>query len=333
MNLVYWNNYYFTRDFQRYFETKYWPDTQDLTEYVNSSSDYKIAILGYPISSESLDQLLTCSERVFIILIELHDNHAAFIKQHNHEKITWVLPGVIYGIDNYVFNSEWLFEHVRLYSKPIIKRDLRELTPYETKPYYFDSLFKTYNPHKIFVHQQITSKHLTDKILMRSWQEDFIFPNELTEGHEASLTTYKGRHCLVASIVPINIYNQTAYSIITETQWNNSHFFLTEKITKCLLAKRLFVVFSGVHWLRSFRSLGFKTFDNIIDESYDSIEDPHLRWQRAFEQVEYLLGQDQEKILASAREVLEHNLEHLWTTNWQFIRDQAMLDQIDFNLS
>jgi len=78
----------------------------------------------------------------------------------------------------------------------------------------------------------------------------------------------------------------------------------------------LFIVFSGQHYLRNLRSLGFKTFDGIIDESYDSIEDNNLRFKLACEQMQYLIDQPQEEILAKIRPITEHNKRIMLATDW-----------------
>jgi hypothetical protein len=77
----------------------------------------------------------------------------------------------------------------------------------------------------------------------------------------------------LSQVIPLSIYNQTAYSVVAETNYDNNYIFNTEKIVKPILARRLFLVVSGQHYLRNLRSLGFKTFDGIIDETYDTIAD------------------------------------------------------------
>jgi hypothetical protein len=120
----------------------------------------------------------------------------------------------------------------------------------------------------------------------------------------------------LSQVVPISIYNQTAYSIVCETNYDNHYNFYTEKIVKPILAERLFIVFSGQYYLRNLRSLGFKTFDGIVDETYDDIEDYNLRFELACEQITYLINQPQEKILEQIRPITEHNKQIMLETDW-----------------
>ena len=63
--------------------------------------------------------------------------------------------------------------------------------------------------------------------------------------------------------------------------------------------------------LADLRSLGFKTFDIVIDESYDTIEDDNTRWEMAFEQVKFLLThQNLQEIYKTILPILEYNSQH-----------------------
>lgn len=113
----------------------------------------------------------------------------------------------------------------------------------------------------------------------------------------------------VSDQVPWEIYAHTKYSVICETK--HRELFLTEKIGKALFAKRLFVVFSCSNYLDSLKSLGFKTFSDILDESYDAIEDDVARFDAAFKQLEWLADQDYNQIMEKAKPILDYNHQHL----------------------
>ena len=121
----------------------------------------------------------------------------------------------------------------------------------------------------------------------------------------------------MSSIIPVTIYNQTAYSLIAETRAENTISFFTEKVIKPIIARRLFVVISGYRYLENLRILGFKTFDGVIDESYDLIEDSHERWTQAMQQVEYLCSQDQQSVLTQIHDIVEHNYQLIMESNWE----------------
>lgn len=62
-------------------------------------------------------------------------------------------------------------------------------------------------------------------------------------------------------------------SIITETFYDGP-IFLSEKVYYAMMYNHFFIYAGPVNSLKYLRSIGFKTFSHIIDESYDEIIDP-----------------------------------------------------------
>ena len=128
--------------------------------------------------------------------------------------------------------------------------------------------------------------------------------------------TYNEDKFTPSSAIPYSVYNQSYYSVVSETVYFNTYSFFTEKIAKPILAKRPFVSFSGQNYLKNLKQLGFKTFDNVIDESYDNIFDLKQRMEKAWEQVEYLIAQDPFEIYQQTQEIRDHNYNLFRTTDW-----------------
>lgn len=61
------------------------------------------------------------------------------------------------------------------------------------------------------------------------------------------------------------------FSVISETKFNDSASFITEKTTKLFYYGHPFIVIGGKNTLKELRSMGFKTFPELFDESYDSM--------------------------------------------------------------
>jgi len=335
MKAIYWDNHYFINDFQKFFDKDIWTDTNNLDLFLETPASYKLAMIGKYSHGPEFDiiiqELIPVCDKIIVFHSDLHDKHVKSMVKYRDSKITWIIPGYVYGVENTIFNNQWLRGQTEMYSQSQIHSDLAELNPYAVKPYYFDALLGAGKPHKNYLEKQIRQDNLEDKILLRHGYKDFIFPQTITEGHGASLTMYKGWKCQLAAIIPLDIYNQTAYSIVGETEWVCGRFFLTEKTAKCLMSHRLFVMFSGQHWLRTFRDLGFKTFDSVIDESYDDIANSFERWAKAYAQVKYLCTLDQTEVLNEIRPILEYNYDLLWSTKWREILNQQVLALIDFS--
>ena len=114
----------------------------------------------------------------------------------------------------------------------------------------------------------------------------------------------------IAHIVPWNVYQNSLYSLIAETNFED-YFFFTEKTAKALYGQRPFVFFGAQGQLEDLRRLDFKTFGTVIDETYDSIKDPTERFTAAFEQVRWLFNQNHQYIFQKLQSIVEHNRIHI----------------------
>ena len=72
-------------------------------------------------------------------------------------------------------------------------------------------------------------------------------------------------------------YIDTVCSIVSETNDNDYEVFMTEKIWKPIIAQHVFVVHGNHLYLQKLREMGFKTFGNYFDESYDLEKDSNQR--------------------------------------------------------
>ena len=111
------------------------------------------------------------------------------------------------------------------------------------------------------------------------------------------------------------MYENTAMSIVAETNdigvpgvITTEQFWITEKLCRPIYNYHPFVVLSTPYFLRDLRRLGYKTFDTIIDESYDNETDPHRRLDMALDASIELA-----KNLTSThmRAIVVHNMDNL----------------------
>lgn len=73
-------------------------------------------------------------------------------------------------------------------------------------------------------------------------------------------------------------YNNTYFSIVSETTtYSKYQLHITEKTFKPLAYYHPFVVFGQTGTLAYLHELGFETFENLFDESYDTVEDQATR--------------------------------------------------------
>lgn len=106
-------------------------------------------------------------------------------------------------------------------------------------------------------------------------------------------------------------YIDTYFSLVTETVFEYPYSFRTEKIWKPIAMGHPWIAVSGVGYYRDIRNLGFKTFDHLIDESFDSIDNNQTRIERIAQVVEDLCQQDLAKFLEECYTVCKYNQQHL----------------------
>lgn len=123
-------------------------------------------------------------------------------------------------------------------------------------------------------------------------------------------------------------YMQKAlWQLVTETVFYDKKLHLTEKIFKPIVAKQPFILVAAPGNLKYLKSYGFKTFDNWIDESYDSEDDNDLRIEKITQNIKQLcslsfcqLRKMQEEMVP----VLEYNFVHFYSNFKHLIVDELV---------
>ena len=111
------------------------------------------------------------------------------------------------------------------------------------------------------------------------------------------------------SMLVEKFYTDSWCNIVMETHFDadqSSGVFLTEKTFKPIKHGQLFFVAGCAGSLALLRELGYRTFDSVLDNSYDSIQDATQRWialREAIQQAQPHLP----KLFEQAREDIEHN--------------------------
>jgi hypothetical protein len=102
-------------------------------------------------------------------------------------------------------------------------------------------------------------------------------------------------------------YNDTACSIVSETNDNNDEVFMTEKIWKPIIAQQLFIVHGNGLYLQRLREMGFKTFSNYFDESYDLVVDRNKRIETIVDVCAGLRNASWQDIYLQSQALRQHN--------------------------
>lgn len=214
----------------------------------------------------------------------------------------WPVP---YVYNNYHFvRTHKTNKNINLFQKP-------------NKNYFADILLGNAKRHRNMFFKLLRVNDLLDDNIIHLFD---IYKSEVLEhldsqtqeilsaqNSEYKMTTHEVDGNFLSQYIPAGVYNDSWYTVVGETISNNDCFFVTEKTAKPLMAGRPFIMLSGKHTLKHLRSLGFRTFDPVIDESYDNIDDQEQRIVAAFESFKALCKQDPLQVYQKLDDVLEHN--------------------------
>jgi hypothetical protein len=80
-------------------------------------------------------------------------------------------------------------------------------------------------------------------------------------------------------------YASTGIEIVLETLFDDSRWHLTEKSLRPIACGQPFILMATAGSLQYLRQYGFKTFEGLIDESYDAVQDPRQRLQAVIKEM------------------------------------------------
>jgi len=162
--------------------------------------------------------------------------------------------------------------------------------------------------------QQEHRKYLDKSLLDTNLPKEFVtlLQDNLPVELDLNEVTYKSMSRSLPSAD--DYYKESYFSIVTEGDfWDNNRQAFTEKALKCFLYKHPFIVVGLKGTLALLRELGFMTFSQIIDESYDNEEDPSTRLAMAMGEVDKLNSYNIHELQDMYNElttILEYNREH-----------------------
>jgi len=324
----------------------------DFDEFKKSTASIKIAFINKTDPTPDYSYVAQFVNHCDIVLVrdgEFHEWHLLNSNLYAWKNVYWIGPGYTKKNNEFIISRQHWLDHIqKLYCIPSLRIQLNRLTPYQSKPMIFDALLGSRRPPRLFIMDQIKTHNLESKIISNIfsqdtyshypmdqlpgfvWEDDYHYANSLNKNinHVGCLINYHGEITSLGNIIPISTYNRAAFSILSETEHNNSVYMFTEKTAKVALGRRVFVAFAGRGFLQLMRDAGFQTFDGIIDESYDLIENDQDRWQAAFDQVIRLCEADQETVLSQAKPILEHNFNLIMYHPWQLDADLAIMSKL-----
>ena len=116
-------------------------------------------------------------------------------------------------------------------------------------------------------------------------------------------------------------YIDTYFSLVSETVATKDYSFRTEKFWKPIILGHPWVVIANKGFLRDLRNLGFRTFANIFDESFDMVDDDQKRLEMIADVVKDLCHSNLQQFLETCKEICYYNQQHVIEFNKQNKKD------------
>jgi hypothetical protein len=112
-----------------------------------------------------------------------------------------------------------------------------------------------------------------------------------------------------ANLNLLQYYKDIFVDIVCEPNASGTCFLCTEKIWRPIVARRPFIVMSNFEYLHNLKKLGFKTFNEFWDESYDGYSEGERikKIEKILEQIAQWSTRDLHIKLKEMKSILDHN--------------------------
>lgn len=136
----------------------------------------------------------------------------------------------------------------------------------------------------------------------------------------------------VINSINVDHYCNSYFSLVSETETSDRCIFITEKTYKVIYAGHPFILWGSPGMLKYLRSIGYKTFPTLFDESYDNELDPVKRLAMILAEVKKfkeLNSDEKQNLIKMQNDIVEHNYQHLlsrWDTSFDIDIDHIIMD-------
>jgi hypothetical protein len=114
-------------------------------------------------------------------------------------------------------------------------------------------------------------------------------------------------------------YQQCAIDVVTETLFDDDRMHLTEKVLRPIACGKPFIIAGPWGSLEYLRTYGFETFESLIDETYDTIENPYQRLRALTDlmrQIARMSGHHKKQLYHAMNNIAQRNRRHFFSTEF-----------------
>jgi hypothetical protein len=126
-----------------------------------------------------------------------------------------------------------------------------------------------------------------------------------------------------AANLNVDAHNKSFVNIVTESSYEDNFIFLTEKTFKPIYCAQPFILIGNPHSLKKLRELGFKTFSQWWDESYDEEADFTRRYEKIVKLMEDIASWSLDKCLDITKQ-----MEEVFIHNFNILTSKTEQDEV-----
>jgi len=147
------------------------------------------------------------------------------------------------------------------------------------------------------------------KLLLFFKKSDMLSKGFITAKNKGKEITQDKANLIFDDLDIEDTLSKVSLNIIPEGDFDSSGIpFITEKICRCFKYKKPFIFLGRQGTLKYLHSIGYKTFDPIINETYDSIENSNKRLMYVFTEINRLINDDNfDAHIEQLQNICEHN--------------------------
>lgn len=212
--------------------------------------------------------------------------------------------------------SAWLYSGKKLYSSQqaeFVSPPKDYLCLMLTMRPYKQRLFDCLQQNQVLEHGYVSTNKRPIDLL------DYSIKHATTSDIRSMLGKYS-KHPSFHNITPFT--NAVHFELIVEDAGptsfgrdvDNNYMFVSEKTYRSVYNKLPFIVYGKQHILKYIKALGYCTFPELFDESYDDIEDNVQRAKEIAKQVKIFCEKsesEKKKLIESVQHKIEHNYDFL----------------------
>ena len=245
-----------------------------------------------------------------------------------------IISRCILNYDNFIYTS---FNELAAIDESVYNRYYTPDTSEKTKKYTCANYFfnMPYRKYRALVSALLLHHNLLDDAIISIGKEKDLYKylEDNNKSFHVDVTTKLLENKKDLSNIPEFVkpdqIGKAFFNIVLDSYFEpeskEDNLYFSEKIYIPMYYKQFYILFGRPYSLKYIKSVGYKTFDSIIDESYDEEVDDEKRFLMAFKEVKRIctMTTDQVKNLSQKiNNILEYNYNHI----------QTRIDQVPIDL-